>query len=114
LRVISQAKLRDFWKSHPLTEEPLSSWYKTVKKANWNGPNDIRRTYSTADPIGGEYVVFNILRNDYRLVVKVNYSRGIVYIWDVLTHREYDNVDFKALIKKDRLEQAAWKSKKGR
>lgn len=112
MRVISRTKLRIYWTSHPETEKPLSAWYKAAKDADWNTPHDIRNTYRTTDPIGGEYVVFDILENDYRLVVKVDYARGIVYIWDVLTHKQYDRVDLKALIKKDRLEKAIPKSKK--
>jgi mRNA interferase HigB len=114
LRVISRATLRDYWNAHPKTKELLSSWFKNAEQAVWNGHNDIRNTYRTADPVGGEYVVFNILFNEYRLVVKADYDRGIVYIWDVYTHKEYDKIDFDSLVKEDeRRKKALSKPKKG-
>jgi mRNA interferase HigB len=95
--------------------EPLSAWHKNAERADWNSPSDIRNTYRTADTVGGEYVVFDILFNEYRLVVKVDYARGIVYIWGVLTHKEYDKIDFRSLVKEDeRRKKMPSKSKKGK
>ncbi len=38
-------------------------------------------------------MVFNIAGNKYRLVVKVNYPYGIVYVRFIGTHREYDRIN---------------------
>jgi mRNA interferase HigB len=80
---------------------PLGKWYKAAENANWASPQDVRSTYRQADPIGGEFVVFDTCDNDYRLVVKVDYGQRIVYVWDVLTHREYDAIDSKKLAELD-------------
>jgi mRNA interferase HigB len=98
--VISRATLREFWRQHPNAEVPLNSWYKTVKRAKWLSPQDVRHTYRRADPVGREFVVFDICNNEYRLIVKVNYKHGIVYIWNVLTHAEYDKIDLKKIDQK--------------
>ena len=37
--------------------------------------------------------VIDIIGNDYRLVVKLHYDRGIAYVRFVGTHREYDRID---------------------
>ena len=57
------------------------------------------------DPVGDEFVVFDICNNDYRLVVRVDYGRSIVYIWGVYTHTDYDRLDLKAIDEKIRREK---------
>jgi mRNA-degrading endonuclease HigB of HigAB toxin-antitoxin module len=42
--------------------------------------------------VGGR-VVFNIAGNTFRLVVKINYGTGIVYIRFIGTHAQYDVID---------------------
>jgi mRNA interferase HigB len=105
VRVISKAKLREFWSEHPKAEDSLNAWYRVAEQADWSCLNDVRNTYRTADPIGEEFVVFDICHNDYRLVVRVDYDRSIVYIWDVYTHAAYDQVDFKKIDAKIRRER---------
>jgi mRNA interferase HigB len=38
-------------------------------------------------------VVFNIKGNNYRLVVKINYDYGLIWIRFIGTHAEYDKID---------------------
>jgi mRNA interferase HigB len=97
LRIISKKKLRDFWKSHPESEAPLNAWYRVVENADWAKPGDVRGTYRSADTVGDEFVIFNICDNDYRLVVCVDYERSIVFVWGVLTHAQYDRINFRVL-----------------
>lgn len=105
MRIISKVKLREFWSTHPRAEDPLSAWYRVVEGLDWQRPNEVRDTYRSADPIGDEFVVFDICNNDYRLVVRVDYLRSIVYIWDVLTHADYDRLDLKKIDDKIRQEK---------
>jgi len=100
VRIISKAKLREFWAKHPETQGPLNAWHRVVEQQEWSTPNDVRNTYRSADPVGAEFVVFDICKNDYRLVVRVDYKRSIVYIWDIYTHAAYDELDLKKLDEK--------------
>jgi len=43
--------------------------------------------------VGKDRVLFNILGNRYRLVVRVNYAAGIIWIRFVGTHKEYDRIN---------------------
>ena len=60
------------------------------------------------------FILFDICNNDYRLVVKIDYGHRCVYVWDVLTHRAYDEIDFKEIIKKELLEKKSNDPKKGK
>jgi mRNA interferase HigB len=109
--VIAKRTLQAFWARHPKTETPLSAWHKAVKRADWSSPLDVRNTYRSADPIGEEFVVFDICDNEYRLVVRVDYQRGVVCIWDVYSHPEYDRIDFKKIDERIRHEKKRQKRK---
>jgi mRNA interferase HigB len=74
---------------HADLSKPLDTWYRLAMKANWENIADVRKTYPLADPVG-KYTVFNIKGNAYRLIVKIEYEYGLVFIKDVLTHAEYD------------------------
>lgn len=93
MRVISRQSLVGFWTSYPDSEEPLKSWLKEAEHAAWKTPVDVKKRYSTADPISDNRVIFNIKGNTYRLVVKIHYNTGVVYIRFVGTHAEYDRIN---------------------
>jgi len=93
VRIIALKTLREFWNRQPDSEQALRAWYHDVKLAHWKTPGDIRQVYATASLIANNRVVFNIRGNNYRLVVAVKYSFGIVYIRFIGKHRDYDNID---------------------
>lgn len=92
MRLVAIGTLREFWRIHPDSKEQLQAWYKLLKSAAWKSPNDVKRQFRSASIIGGNRVVFNIAGNKYRLIVKIHYNTGIVYVRFIGTHREYDAV----------------------
>ncbi len=93
MRVISKKPLREFWEKHADAKAALQAWYEDAQRLKWQTPSDIKRSYRNASIIGDNRVIFNIKGNDYRLVVKVHYDCGYVYVRFVGTHREYDSID---------------------
>ncbi len=93
MRIIAKKTLRQFWECHPDAEEPLLAWYREVEQEDWDTPAKVKAKYRNASIVANNRVVFNIKGNDYRLVVKVNYSYRVVYIRFVGTHAEYDKID---------------------
>ncbi|WZO99471.1 type II toxin-antitoxin system HigB family toxin [Isosphaeraceae bacterium EP7] len=90
--IISRKLLREFADLHPedpSLPEALDEWFKKVRNARWRTFSDIRTSYAHADLVGG-LVVFNLGGNKYRIVARVFYTTGKVYIRAVMTHREYD------------------------
>ena len=94
MRIIAKKTLRKFWEHYPDAEDPLLAWFREVEKEDWSNPSQIKEKYRSASFVG-DRVVFNIKGNDYRLVVKINYPRRIVYVRFVGTHKEYDKIDVK-------------------
>lgn len=93
MRIISRKALKDFWTRHTQAEEPLKSWFEEATQATWKTPQDIKALYRSADFVLGNRVIFNIGGNKYRLIVKINYSYGVVYIRFIGTHTEYDKIN---------------------
>jgi mRNA interferase HigB len=87
-------RLREFSKRFPKAEPPLTNWADVVEISAWKNPAELRRTFGSADMVG-ELTVFNISGNNYRLVAYMHYRRQIVFIKDILTHREYDKGKWK-------------------
>lgn len=93
MRVVAKSTLRDFWMIHKDCEDQLKSWCDEAEKSNWNSPNDIKAEFPSASILPDNRMVFNIKGNTYRLVVKINYKFGIVWIRFIGTHGEYDKIN---------------------
>ena len=95
MRVIAKRTLREFYEqpNRGDSQEALESWHREAKSADWRSFGDIKRTFASASGVANNRVVFNIHGNKYRLIVKLNYAVGIIYVRFIGTHREYDQVD---------------------
>ena len=93
MRIIALRTLRLFWEQHPDAQQALQAWYRDARRATWTTPADIKNVYRNASIVGNNRVVFNIRGNQYRLVVAVNYTSGIIYIRFNGTHQDYDKID---------------------
>ena len=93
MRVFSKGTLRDFWERPRDAQSALDEWYPGTRRAAWRRPADLRSHYADASFVGSDRVVFNIKGNAYRLVVRVNYQWGEVYIRFIGTHAQYDRIN---------------------
>jgi mRNA interferase HigB len=98
MRVISQARLRQFWElpGRGDAEGPLRAWYTHVSSRTvaWQSWGNVKTDFSSASLVGN-CVVFNIGGNKYRLVVRILYPSQKVFILRVMTHAEYDRGQWK-------------------
>jgi mRNA interferase HigB len=93
MRVISRKTLKEFWEKHTDSEQVLKAWFYEAKQADWKSFTDIKARHRSADFLPGNRVVFNIKGNTYRLIVRVHFNTGIVFIRFVGTHADYDKID---------------------
>jgi mRNA interferase HigB len=93
MRIIAVKTLRLFWQEHPDSAEALKAWVAEAEASDWQGPEDVKRRYGSADVLAGNRIVFNIKGNRYRLVVKIHYNTGFVFVRFIGTHQGYSRID---------------------
>lgn len=93
VRVIAKKTLKDFWVKYSDCEEQLKAWHKEASEARWASPQDIKDDYPSASFLQDNRVIFNIKGNKYRLIVKINYDFGLIWIRFVGTHAAYDKIN---------------------
>lgn len=96
-RVFAKSTLREFWELHPDAEQYLKTWFDTAMNSNWKSPNEVKSTYANASILKEGRIVFNIKRNTYRLVTKINFEKQWIFIRFIGTHDEYDRIDAKTI-----------------
>ena len=98
MRVISKARLQQFWESprHFNAEGPLRAWYTHVnnKSVRWHSWADVKSDFASAS-IVGTCIVFIIGGNKYRLVTRILFASQKVFVLKVMTHAEYDDDKWK-------------------
>ena len=93
MRIIAKKNLRHFWQQHSDAEGPLKAWYDQARREQWESPARVKELYPTASIVGGDRVVFRLKGGGYRLIVRVFYPGGQVYIRFIGTHAEYDRIN---------------------
>ena len=99
MRVIARRTLREFvdrlqgHKDQAAVASSLSAWFSEASRARWASAADVRRSYATASVVNAERIVFNIKGNAYRLVVAVDFEKGIVWVKWLGSHADYDRID---------------------
>jgi len=94
MHLISLRNLRNDAAKYPDVKNQIEIWKETVNKAEWHNLEDVRKIYRDAEAVGN-FTVFNIKGNDYRLIVGINYENQTVLYKYFLTHSEYDKEKWK-------------------
>jgi mRNA interferase HigB len=95
MNTISLKKIRGFVKLHPDSKSALNAWYQMAKNARWRSLAAVRQVYPHADLVGN-YTIFNIRGNNYRLIAEINYQYQEILIREILTHEECDKDKWKS------------------
>lgn len=93
MHVIAWKTLVAFISNHPDAATALAHWHEQTERNRWDTPNEVRVTFPNASFVG-KWTIFNIGGNKYRLVCHLHHNRKRCYIHAILTHREYDAIDW--------------------
>jgi mRNA interferase HigB len=85
-------------RDYPDAANEIAAWTSIVETVRWHNFPEVRNTFKDADSVG-DYVIFNVRNNRYRLITVIHYAKttdekltkGHVYIRSFLTHKQYDN-----------------------
>jgi len=91
--VIAKSHLRRFWESRKEDSEvarrDLLTWFKLAESADWANFGALKQTFGSADQVGN-CVIFDVGNNRFRLIGRVFYAAGKLYVLKVMDHQEYD------------------------
>ena len=94
MHLISYRKLREYGEKHANCKDALDNWYKVSSTLVWENLVEVQAVFPKAEAVGN-FTVFNIKGNNYRLIVSIDYEKEIIYIKYILTHAEYDKEQWK-------------------
>ncbi|MBO9620278.1 MAG: type II toxin-antitoxin system HigB family toxin [Niabella sp.] len=96
VHLIKEKTIRKYALANAASRISVEEWLSKAKKADWNGPADIKKTYPAADLLGKSSlrVVFDIGGNNYRMICKYAFGEDSIrlYICWIGTHGEYDKL----------------------
>ncbi|WP_322881225.1 type II toxin-antitoxin system HigB family toxin [Pandoraea sputorum] len=90
MRVISKARLREFWLSRPDAQDVLTAWYRLASTCRAENFSELKQWFGGADYVPPRFTVFNVGGNKFRIVACLPYDQQKLYIRGVFSHREYD------------------------
>tara|TARA_R110002012_G_scaffold94666_2_gene229071 strand:- start:31543 stop:31854 length:312 start_codon:yes stop_codon:yes gene_type:complete len=91
--IITRRTLLEYSKKYLLAATALFEWYHELVKADFESFNDLKGVYGNASVVGDDRVVFNIMGNKYRLVVRIVFEFKAIQVKWFGTHTEYDKID---------------------
>lgn len=96
VHLIKERTIKNYIVSNANSKPAFEDWLSKLKSADWGKPNDIKKTYNTADLLGksSHRVVFDIGGNNYRMICKCGFGEEEVHVficW-IGTHSEYDEL----------------------
>lgn len=94
MHLISIRNLRDDASQYPDVKSEIDTLKKKFKNAKWHNLEDVRKEFRDAEAVGN-FTVFNIKGNKYRLILGINYEDQTIFYKNFLTHAEYDKDQWK-------------------
>ncbi len=96
MRIIAYAVIRDFGETHPQVKNSIRLWFHAVRKKeiDWKKPQDVINTFGEmrTDILKNDRVCIDIAGNNVRLVLKVEYGRGMAFVRWIGWHKDYSQL----------------------
>ncbi len=94
MHLISAGKLKKAASKYPDVSNTIKAFCKTIDQAQWQNLIDVQQIYRDAEAVGN-FTVFNIKSNKYRLIFDIDYEEQVAYFKYFLTHAEYNRGQWK-------------------
>ena len=94
MRIIKESFLKAAAIEYPRAKDGLEAWIAMVREAAWKNPVEMKQASPDVDPVkvksGHTAYVFNIRRNEFRLVAAIHFDRQRAFTLGFFTHAEYE------------------------
>ncbi len=90
MRVISNKTLKEFSAIHPQADIALQAWRQIIESREFGSFSDLKQVFNSVDRVG-DFYIFNIGGNKYRLIAAIHFDRSRLFIRHVFTHAEYNH-----------------------
>ncbi len=87
MHITTRKCLLDFAKKHPDCSTALESWYRIVKRTDFNSFTELRQPFPGVDKVY-KLTVLNIGGNKARLIAAIHYNTHRIYIRHILAHQD--------------------------
>lgn len=91
--IIARRTLLDYCKQYPTAANALKQWYAEWQECEFANFNEVKAVYGSVSIVADDRVVFNIMGNKYRLVVRMVFDYKTIQIKWFGTHAEYDKIN---------------------
>ena len=91
--IITRKTLLDYCQKYPEAATALQGWYYELLKSEVKNFNELKKVYGSVSLVGDDRVVFNIMGNKFRLVIRMVFEFKAIQIKWFGTHVEYDKID---------------------
>jgi mRNA interferase HigB len=91
--IITRRTLLEYCKKYPFAATALQEWYHELVSCDFKNFNQLKEVYANASLVADNRVVFNIMGNKYRLVVRIVFDFKAIQVKWFGTHAEYDKID---------------------
>lgn len=91
--IVARKTLLAYCLAYTKAANALKEWYNEMAVAEYGSFQELKADFPNASLVGDDRVVFNIMGNQYRLVVRMVFAYKAVQIKWFGNHAEYDKVD---------------------
>lgn len=83
----------EYCKKYPAAATALMEWYHELVNCDFKNFNELKKVYGNASLVADDRIVFNIMGNKYRLVVRIVFGFKAIQVKWFGTHSEYDKIN---------------------
>ena len=91
--IITRKTILEYAKKYPIAASALFEWYHEIVITDFKNFNELKKVYANASLVSDDRVVFNIMGNKLRLVVRFVFDFKVVQIKWFGLHSEYDKIN---------------------
>lgn len=94
MNIIAFRTIREFYEEHPITENPLRTWYTILKAQTWEKPQDAISTFGakSVDTLKNQRLCIDVKGNHIRVILSMNYEKNTAFIKWIGWHKDYEKL----------------------